>query len=256
MRVDAQALGKAALQIAAPALLALGVILGLGWLGQWARERLATRVEYQTAFADIDCPAPPDVTKADFLGEVQYLAGLPDRFSVLEPGLPNRLAAAFARHPWVESVERVEVVPPRQLCVRLRFRTPVLRVRPTEGAPVVVDAVGVWLPDRPKDALPEFTADGLPGPKGSRGAVYGQTDVEAAARLAAYCRGLGDHCLLQRLDLGPEGFTLTTMLGRIFWGHAPAAELPGEPSAAVKRERLLRTWPTAGLVLDLRREER
>ena len=169
------------------------------------------------------------------------MAGIPDRLSVLEPGLPSRLAAAFtAHHPWVESVERVEVVPPHRLCVRLRFRTPVLRVRPTEGPPVMVDAARRLAAGPAEGRLAGVHGRRSAGIQNSRGAGYGQTDVEAAARLAAYWRGLGDRWALQRLDLGPEGFTLTTAVGRVFWGHAPAAETAGEPTAAVKRERLLR----------------
>jgi hypothetical protein len=120
----------------------------------------------------------------------------------------------------------------------------------------VVDGAGVWLPAHGGDSLPEFTADGLPAPAGPRGTRYGQPDVEAAARIAAVCRGV-DRLSLQRLDLGPEGFTLTTTLGRAFWGRAPASDTAGEPTAAVKRERLLRAepWP-AGVVLDLRQEEK
>src|SRR5205085_1645284 len=68
-----------------------------------------------------------------FLGEVQYLGGLPERLALLDDDLPGRLAEAFARHPWVEKVERVEVVPPGRVRARLTYRTPVLAVWLIEG---------------------------------------------------------------------------------------------------------------------------
>jgi hypothetical protein len=181
---------------------------------------------------------------------------MPDRLGVLEPGLPQRLATAFARHPWVEAVERAEVVPPRQLRVRLHFRTPVLLVRPADGPTVMVDGAGVWLPSVAAETLPEFTAAGLAAPTGPRGTAYGQPDVAAAATLAAFLHETRDKVPVRRLELGSEGFTLTTPVARIFWGHAPGKEVPGEPAASVKRERFLRVGPLPpDVVFDLRRDE-
>ena len=64
---------------------------------------------------------------------MQFFAGMPDAVCVLDDGLPARLSAAFAKHPWVARVEAVEVVAPRRVRVRLTYRTAVLRV-PGPGA--------------------------------------------------------------------------------------------------------------------------
>jgi hypothetical protein len=107
----------------------LGVIFGLAlllggltWLNQVAREQMRDRERYGIAFEDIECTAPPGMSRLDFLGEVQYLGGMPSRLSLLDEGLLERLAAAFAKHPRVEKVERVEKSPARQVKVVLVFR--------------------------------------------------------------------------------------------------------------------------------------
>ena len=108
----------------------LGVLLGLAvfllavlWINQWTRERIANLDRYTLAFADIDCPTPPDQSRAEFLAQVQYLGALPDRLHLLDDTLPSRLREAFACHPSVEKVVEVRVMPPRQVQVRLVYRT-------------------------------------------------------------------------------------------------------------------------------------
>src|SRR5262249_32635342 len=104
------------------------VFAGVVALGRYTRDHVRDWDRYQTPFADVRCAAPPAQSAADFLAEVQYLSNLPDRLNVLDDRLGPRLAAAFARHPWVEEVERVEIAVPRRVQVRLVFRVPVLAV--------------------------------------------------------------------------------------------------------------------------------
>jgi hypothetical protein len=79
---------------------------------------------YLVAFADLDCQPPPGQERLGFLAEVQYLAAMPNRLSVLDEDLAPRLADAFALHPRVEKVEEIVVLPKREVHVRLRFRIP------------------------------------------------------------------------------------------------------------------------------------
>jgi len=99
-----------------------GFLLGVVWINQWTRERIANLERYTIAFADIDCPPPPDQSQAEFLAQVQYLGAFPDRVQLLDESLPSRLQEAFQRHPAVEKVLEVKVVPPRQVQVRLIYR--------------------------------------------------------------------------------------------------------------------------------------
>src|SRR5262249_41939787 len=77
------------------------IVAGWIWAGRWARDWLDRRGHFDIALADIQCPVPPGLTRAQFLSEVQYLGGLPDRISTVEPTILLRLADAFQRHPWV-----------------------------------------------------------------------------------------------------------------------------------------------------------
>ncbi|MBO0696782.1 MAG: hypothetical protein J2P46_00170, partial [Zavarzinella sp.] len=103
----------------AAAALAVG---GLIAVGNAARDSLGPHDRYLLPFNEIECPAPPGQSRAEFLGEVQYIGAFPDRVNVLDPTLPDRLRAAFARHKKVERVVRVTVAPPRRVQVELTFR--------------------------------------------------------------------------------------------------------------------------------------
>jgi hypothetical protein len=165
-------------------LLGVGVVLlGLIALGKAARDRLRQHERYTLAFGDINCPTPPGTGRDDFLCEVQYLAQLPDRLATLDERTPARLAAAFARHPWVEKVEEVRIVPPDRARVRLIFRTPALAV-PQPGGTRVVDGHGILLPaGAPAEGLPLFRGS-APPPVGPAGEPWGDPAVAAAAAAA------------------------------------------------------------------------
>jgi hypothetical protein len=169
-------------------LLALGaagllllVLIGLGavtrkWLGEQERTTVS--------FADIDCLPPPGQERSTFLDEVQYSSRLPDQLRLLDDDLPRKLAEAFAKHPWVEQVEKVEILSSRRVEVRLVYRTPVLAV-PLAGRLRAVDRNGVLLPrSAVTDGLPVYPAV-APHPKGVEGAPWGDPGVEEAARRAA-----------------------------------------------------------------------
>jgi hypothetical protein len=97
-------------------------VLAVLSIGVVAREAVHDRDRFTVSFAEINCTPPPGQERHDFLAEVQYLAGMPDRSSILEEGLASRIADAFARHPCVEEVDRVALLPDRPVSVRLRFR--------------------------------------------------------------------------------------------------------------------------------------
>ncbi len=175
-RVGRFVLASAAVVLAVAALLA-GIIA----LGHWGREQIHDDPRYLAAVADIDCPAPQEMDRAEFLGEVQYLGRLPAKLNVLDEDLPDRLRQAFARHPWVQRVDAVTITPPRHIAVRLTFRTPVLAVRSGDELRAV-DGDGVLLPRNvPTHGLPVY--DGTPRPpRGPPGTHWGDSDLERAAR--------------------------------------------------------------------------
>ena len=98
------------------------VVAGVLAVGNLARDSLGPQDRYSLPFSAIECPTPPGMEKSLFLGEVQYIGKLPDVLNVLDPSLPERLREAFARHPRVERVVRVQVLPPKRIVVELGFR--------------------------------------------------------------------------------------------------------------------------------------
>jgi hypothetical protein len=245
-------------RILVPPLLALLLLTGLLLLGRMARDDLRPQERYTAAFADIECAPPPGVERAEFLDEVQYLATLPDRLSLLDEGLAVRLAEAFVRHPWVEGVERVEVTAPRRVRVRLAYRVPVLMVPswPREaGEPeqTAVDGNGVLLPPLPPGpSLPELR-NTVSRPAGPSGTAWGDLAVMAAARTAALLQPHQERLQVREFEV-KDGVVRLEMRdgGRVVWGSGPGGEADGEPTAAEKVRRLLEGRATAAEEWDLR----
>jgi hypothetical protein len=162
-------------------LVVAGVLVGLIVLGRWGRERLRTRDRYLVPLAEIECVPPPGLERADFLAEVRYYAGLPERLQLLDEELPAQVRAGFAQHPWVAEVAGVEITSPRHIRVRLTYRQPVLAVRWGETLRAV-DGQGVLLPAKaPTRGLPLYEGQARP-PHGREGTSWGDADLEAEAR--------------------------------------------------------------------------
>jgi hypothetical protein len=172
--------------IAGFTVLACGLLLGgLMMAGKIAKMALSTTERQQYPFKAIDCPAPPGLDREAFLGEVRYLGEFPESIPLLDDKLADQLSAAFAKHPWVERVDKVDVGPGRRVAVRLTFRTPVLGVM-HDHAMRAVDAHGVVLP-RGADTLllPHLATSVAPaGP----GKPWDDPHVERAAAVAALLR--------------------------------------------------------------------
>jgi hypothetical protein len=239
-----------------PVLMVGLILLGLVAVGKATRQWLRQQERATVAFVDIDCEPPPGVQRELFLLEVQSLGGLPDRLLLLEENLAGQLADAFGRHPWVEKVERVVLLPPRQVQVRLSYRTPVLAVL-VDGEVRVVDASGVLLPPQTSyEGLPLFRGN-APTPAGLSGTAWGDAGVAAAARLAGFLRPHQTALHLRAVEAMPAGTLVcfTAAGTRIVWGHAPGAETADETPAARKLERLRAAGDLdRQAVLDVQRE--
>lgn len=217
-------------------LLLLAGLFHLGWL---ARHQLQDDPRYRIAFADIQCQPPPGLSRESFLSEVQFLSQWPDQVGLLEPQLTPRLVMAFLRHPWVRSVERVEIVPTRQVRVQLGYRTPVLAVR--QGSQLrVVDGAGILLPTAAATPdLPLYQA-AAPLPQGPPGTLWGDSGLAATAHTLEFVQGATAGLRFAAATTTSRGdVVLTAASGLlIFWGRPPGTENPGEPAAQSKCERL------------------
>ena len=129
----------------------------VAWLGGRAGERVVGRDRYAVRVADVVCDAPPGKDRPTFLTEVRYLANLPETVQAVDPKLPEQLAVAFARHPWVAEVVGVTVEADSTVRVGLRFRVPVLAVRVIGDSELrTVDRHGVLLPSGATGPLTEL----------------------------------------------------------------------------------------------------
>jgi hypothetical protein len=176
------------------------VIAGVIYAGYLFRQWLDRQGHYLVAIADIECPVPPGLARNQFLAEVQYLAGLPDRISSNDPSAVLKLNAAFRGHPWVEHVDSVALRTPDGPKAVLRIRTPVLAVHGR-----AVDSKGVLLPtEAPLAGLLAFRGSSAE-PKGPAGTPWGDETIEGAARAAAALAPFRDRLKLKEVSPVADG---------------------------------------------------
>jgi hypothetical protein len=254
---------KGFLQALAPVAAGLLLLAGLIAAGRWAGAALRAHPSYTVPFESINCASPDGLSREEFLAEVQFIAGEPDRVNLLDEALPGRLAASLAKHPWVAEVKGVTILPGRRLRVELRFRQAVLAVRLMKGdAPAdgsvplpawagaqrtglvpcrAVDGGGVLLPVKAtRQGLPILNA-AVRLPAGGAGSAWGDPRVEAAAAAAALLAPYRERLGLADADWESAGedLVLTCPQVRVLWGRAPGQESPREAPAEVKLQRLL-----------------
>jgi len=172
-------------------LVTLGVagalLFGLSRLGDEARRNIGPRDRYAVKFADIRCDPPPGTTRETFLAEVRYAANAEPTFQSLDPDLTAKLSAAFAAHPWVQSVDAVTAEAPDAVTVKLTYRTPVLVIA-SGGGKRAVDAKGILLPtSAPTEGLPELLGAAPLPPDAVAGKPWpDELVVNAAPKAAEY----------------------------------------------------------------------
>lgn len=256
---------------------------GLYALWQYVGPHVQNDPQYLLSADRIEITPPPPWVRADVKGEVLRDASLELPLAIFDepdaPPLTQRLAEAFALHPWVAKVQRVSKLHPARVHVELVYREPVCMVEVPGGLyPVDIESVvlptGDFLLNKHSrlEALryPRVAQIGsLPvGPAGTR---WGDPWVAGAARLAAVLRqdweALGLARIVPATNAADEGspanlaFDLHTTLGRtVRWGRPPGEEPAGEPPAEEKLDRLRRyaarygslDQPPEVQVLDLR----
>ncbi len=230
-------------------------VTGVVALGREAEQSLRAGADYRTPFAEVACAPPAALSREAFLREVQYEADLPDELDRLDSRLTERLRNAFARHPWVEKVERVEVRPDA-IEVRLSYREPVLAVRGAERTQAV-SAAGVLLPRAAVSPdLPLLKGSDVV-PAGRAGEEWGSATVESAAHVATLLRPHRRQVPVVALEFSGKELVLWTANGsRIVWGQPRENE--EEPSADLKCGRLVSLLEHAAqsespVEIDLRR---
>jgi hypothetical protein len=259
------------LEALTPCLCGLLLLLSLVMLGRVARAALLDRASYTLAFDDLECQPPEGLSRPEFLREVRTRSYQPAQLRLLDKDLLARLHAAFAAHPWVESVRGVVIEKPSssshpakaRLRIHVAYRRPVLAVRlvnttrshygselvsndsatesPSTPLTRVVDGRGVLLPTTTVDSRLPLLTSILSTPTRSPGSAWRDPGVVAAAATIAFLQPHFSQLQLEscEVELVQGEIVLRTPGVRIVWGHAPGQEQDGEAPAKVKLQRLL-----------------
>jgi hypothetical protein len=164
----------------------VGLLYGLGYLGEYAGSRVAGDARYQVPLAEMQFDVPAYVDRSAFLTEVRLRSSLPETISSVDPNTPSVLQSAFRKHPWVADAQSIVVTPEGKLRASLVFRKPVLAIRiQGKTEPRAVDASGVLLPESaPLDTLPVLLST-VPQTETKAGERHADPDVVRAAELVA-----------------------------------------------------------------------
>jgi hypothetical protein len=183
--------------------------------------------------------------------QLSRVPDLPERFSLLEPGLAKRVAEAYRRNPWVADVPLVERRFPNCLKVHLTLRQPMAVVR-YRGIYHLVDGEGVRLPlqfrswPHPDFQLPLIIGASVEPP--ASGSTWPDQSVRAGcavARLLAAQNFSGPLSVTTidasnvggRVSRGDPDIILHTTSGAsILWGKSPLEWQPGDGSQTVGRK--------------------
>jgi len=151
------------------------------------------REEYRFETSQIEITPPPRDVPPEIVEQVLQRARVPKTVSLLDDDLTEKLAKAFASHPWVAEVVSVRKSFPPRVQVELKYRQPVAMVE-TAGGLYPIDAKAVLLPPEDFSMADTRRYPLLRGietqPRGPAGVRWGDVVVELGAKLAV---ALGPH---------------------------------------------------------------
>jgi hypothetical protein len=98
------------------------VVVGVIAIGEHLRDSSGAAPSSQLAVTDIECDPPRGKSRGEFLSEVHYYGRLPEKLNAADPDLPDRLRAAFLKHPKVERVDKLTVTRPNKVRVDLVYK--------------------------------------------------------------------------------------------------------------------------------------
>jgi hypothetical protein len=235
------------------ALLVLALLAYGGWrLWNRVEEHVLLRPEYTLEPHQVQIPPAPPWIRADVKLEALRDGSLDGRLSILDDRLAERLADAFALHPWVARVEHVTKHYPSRVTIELVYRRPAAMVE-VPGGLFPVDEEATLLPSADFTAVEARRYPRLVGidsqPLGPVGTPWGDRSVVEAARIAVALREVWHDLRLRsvrRVAPASTGFSveqaeyeLITENGTtIPWGRAPGSEMSTETPLAEKIARL------------------
>ena len=176
-----------------PTWLFLLAVFVFGWLaGPSLVERLpdlAERDEYRLEAQNIHLKDRPHWVPHDLVQQVAEQEDWDAKpISLLDDSSGEQIAWAFARHPWVKSVERLKIRAGAEVQLEIAFRRPVAMAEAGSGRYYPIDADAVLLPpaDFSRADVKRYPILVNPPtmPEGPAGSYWGDLIVLGAARLA------------------------------------------------------------------------
>jgi hypothetical protein len=236
----------------------LTVVALLAVAGQEAWRRVAPLVagrdRYLLPGDAITISEPPEWIVGDVRGQVVHHGGLDGRLSILDAAFVQTIENAFALHPWVASVDKIEKRFPPGVHVEVTYRRPVAAIEVPDGEGfklLPVDKEGVHLPADDVPAirlryLPRLAGVVGPPPAGQR---WDDPRVRGAVALAVRLADVWES--LHLYEIVPSArpivqddrryFVYDLRCGggtQIVWGAPPDEKAPGEDDFDAKLERL------------------
>lgn len=224
-----------------------------GWrLWDRVEDTVRLRPEYTLEPHEVQITPTPAWIRADVKAEALRNGSLDGPLSILDDRLAQRLAKAFALHPWVAEVKGVNKHYPSRVAVELRYRRPAAMVE-VPGGLFPVDDEAVLLPSADFTAVEARQYPRLVGiesqPLGPVGTAWGDRRVLDAARIAVALRDVWADLRLQSVRRVPASggalpaseteYELITQSGVVIpWGRAPGSEQSTETPLAEKIARL------------------
>ncbi len=204
--------------------LVLFALFGGGWYWTWlrVRRRVLSSPEYRVEFDKLEItPLPKWIRRSNVRADVfrQLIGQGP--LNIMDEDLPQRIAAAFAQHPWVSKVYSVRKQPLGGVKVELAYRRPVCAVETAQlPLPLPVDEEAVLLPGDDfspleLNAYPRLTGvDSVPA-----GLAVGQRWKDArvigGAEIAAALNPVWKELQLQRIQPTQPGTAPSYASGRM-----------------------------------------
>jgi hypothetical protein len=228
-------------------------IVAVASVAVWRKVRphVESQPEYLVATSDVEITPPPEWIHSNVKSEAIRNAGMPEKLSILDDHLAERLTQAFSLHPWIAAVQSVHTSYPAHIKVQLSYRKPVAMVA-VYGGLLPVDVEGILLPT--EDFSPEAAqhypriAGIATSPLGPIGTRWGDATLEAMARLADMLGQQWQTLQLHHLETtgpktpGTAHLQLLELVTRggvaLVWGAPPGSEPTDEQNATEKLDHL------------------
>jgi hypothetical protein len=235
--------------LTAAALLAALFSAGIWAVWRHVRERVVSSGQYTITPEKIEITPKPPWIHTDVRGEV-FRYGSLEGLSSLDDRAGERIASAFALHPWIAKA-RVNLRAPARIQVELTYRRPMCMVE-VPGDLLPVDVEGILLPSGDFSPIEKQSYPCVGGidtrPRGPVGQRWGDGRVVDGAEIAAALGAAWQPLKLYRIvpaatvnaaAAEEPSYDLFTRAGtRVLWGRAPRTKIAGELPTAEKVARL------------------